>query len=78
MKTRINESTHHYIPDVAGDQPAVDFVITSSDNKGFVAENANHDFSKKIVYQYISADKEKITVIEGGLKSISYSFHKVE
>lgn len=74
------KNAFHYIPDVAGDQPAIDFVITSSDNTGFVAENPNHDFPKKIVYQYSSEDKqEKINaVIEGGGKSISYSFHKVE
>src|SRR5688500_765653 len=74
------KNAYHYIPDVAGDQPAIDFIITSADSTGFVAENPNHDFPKKIIYKYSSGDKqEKINaVIEGGGRSISYSFLKVK
>lgn len=74
------QNAYHYIPDVAGDQPAIDFVITSSDKTGFVAENPNHDFPKKIVYRYMSRDEqEKLSaLIEGNGKSTSYSFIKVE
>ena len=80
VSLKFHNNAYHYIPDIAGDQPAIDFLITSSDDTGFVAENPVHDFPKKIIYQYITLDKEERinAVIEGDGKSISYSFLKVK
>lgn len=80
VSLKFYNNAYHYIPDVAGDQPAIDFLITSADNNGFVAENPDHDFPKKIIYEYINRVREERinAVIEGDGKSISYSFLKVE
>lgn len=74
------DGSFHYIPDIAGDQGPVDFVMTSLTSKGFVAENPRHDFPKIIRYRY-SGDGDRPTLeatIEGNGKVIPYSFEKVK
>ena len=70
----------HYIPDVVGDQPPVDFRITSADDQSFVAENPHHDFPKIIRYRHRrDLDGEFLeAVIEGNGKVIPYSFRKIK
>jgi hypothetical protein len=70
----------HYIPDVAGDQPPVDFTFTSHNDNSFVAENPKHDFPKLIRYRYVKKDgQERIeAAIEGNGKVIPYSFIKLK
>jgi hypothetical protein len=70
----------HYVPDVAGDQPPVDFTVTSSDRMSFVAENPQHDFPKLIRYHYIKrAGGETIqAAIEGNGKVVPYLFEKLK
>jgi hypothetical protein len=70
----------HYIPDVPGDQPPVDFRITNHTSESFVAENPQHDFPKLIRYRYIRKDNKEFieAAIEGDGKVIPYSFEKVE
>jgi hypothetical protein len=70
----------HYIPDIAGDQPPIDFIITASDGQSFVAENPQHDFPKIIRYRYVRKEgREMIEAsIEGNGKVISYSFEKLK
>jgi hypothetical protein len=49
---------YFYIPTAKGqneDRPVI-FKITSADKSGFVAENPEHDFPKRISYQLISED----------------------
>jgi hypothetical protein len=74
------DGSFHYIPDVAGDQPPVDFRITSSDDHSFVAENPQHDFPKIIRYRFFrKSDSDLIdAAIEGDGKMISYSFSRVK
>ena len=74
------KESFHYIPDVAGDQPPVDFTFTSHDDHSFVAENPEHDFPKLIRYRYIKKDgQERIeAAIEGNGKVIPYSFIKLK
>jgi hypothetical protein len=70
----------HYVPDVAGDQPPIDFTVTASDRNSFIAENPQHDFPKLIRYRYVKKNgKEKIeAAIEGNGKVIPYLFEKVQ
>lgn len=70
----------HYIPDVAGDQGAVDFRITKYTNDSFVAENPQHDFPKIIRYQFIKKDNGFFieASIEGNGKVIPYSFERLK
>lgn len=73
------DDAYHYIPDIAGDQPPVDFKITSDEAGRFIAENARHDFPKIIRYKYVEDDQKRIeATIEGDGKVISYSFRKVK
>jgi hypothetical protein len=72
-------STYHYIPDVAGDQGPVDFVITPRGANGFVAENPAHDFPKVIRYELVrkgSLDFIEAS-IEGNGKVINYVYERV-
>src|SRR5690606_30221752 len=46
------DKSYLYIPDVAGTQGPIRFTLTSFDETGFVAENPEHDFPKKITYAY--------------------------
>src|SRR5688572_20376420 len=53
IKLTFEGNAFHYIPDVAGDQGAVDFKISKHTTEGFVAENPQHDFPKIIRYQFV-------------------------
>ena len=70
----------HYIPDVTGDQPPVDFTITASDDHSFVAENPQHDFPKLIRYRMVRRKSGDIleAQIEGNGKVTAYTFEKIE
>ena len=70
----------HYIPDITGPQPPVDFTITSYDGQTFVAENPHHDFPKKIIYHHVVKDSKDFmeASIEGDGRVITYSFKKVK
>lgn len=70
----------HYIPDVAGDQPPVDFTITATDDRSFVAENPQHDFPKIIRYKLVWREGRDIleAQIEGNGKVTAYVFEKVK
>ena len=79
ISLRFFDGSFHYIPDVAGDQPPVDFRITSSDGQRFTAENPSHDFPQAIRYRHIIKNGKNFieAYIEGGGKVISYSFEKL-
>lgn len=75
----LNDS-YHYIPDLAGNQPPVDFIITNFDENGFVAENPQHDFPKVIRYRFFQkGGMEQIeATISGNGKVISFLFQKIK
>ena len=75
-----NGGSYHYIPDIAGPQPPIDFKITSLERYAFIAENPHHDFPKKIQYRLISAHPSVTleAAIEGDGKRITYSFQKMK
>ncbi|RXK60968.1 hypothetical protein ESA94_10970 [Lacibacter luteus] len=61
---------YYYIPTVKnqnGEQP-VEFKITTHSEKGFVAENPQHDFPKRISYTLVNADSIH-AVIDDGLET---------
>ena len=74
---RYERSSFYYIPDVHGDQPEVYFKITAHSDKGFTAENAEHDFPKIIRYQLTTPTSIKAE-IEGDGKVIQYVYDKVK
>jgi hypothetical protein len=64
----------NYIADVPENKSVVYFPFTSLDENGFVCENLEHDFPKKIAY---SRDMNSLTaIISGNGKSITYTFKR--
>lgn len=58
---------YYYIPTATGqnNNNPVSFEITSFSEKGFIAENPEHDFPKRITYQLINTDSIH-AFIDGG------------
>ncbi len=52
------ENNLYYIPTVSdqNNQQPVKFLITSTSNNKFIAEDPDHDFPKRIVYEMINPD----------------------
>jgi hypothetical protein len=67
----------YFVPDVAGDQPEINFKITRFDDTAFTAENPKHDFPKIIRYKIIPPNK-LMAQIEGHGKMIPFDFQRVE
>lgn len=67
-----------YIPDVAGDQGPIRFIVTDFSSNGFVAENPAHDFPKKIIYRYFKDENQLKATISGNGKSIDFNFEKIK
>jgi hypothetical protein len=77
-KIRLTKKTNFffYLPDVPHNQQPVEFKITSFNATGFVAENPQHDFPKKITYQ-LDGTKMKASISDGS-KIYSYFFQKLK
>jgi hypothetical protein len=77
---RVENGVLFYVPDVAGDQPPVNFKISQLHLAGFIPENPDHNFPRTIQYMYLQKkDEEWIeATISGSGKSILYSFQKVK
>jgi hypothetical protein len=80
IKIVFKNGAFHYVPDVAGDQGAVDFKISRHTSDSFVAENPQHDFPKIIRYKLIRKDNADFieASIEGNGKVIPYSFERLK
>jgi hypothetical protein len=75
------EQSFHFIADVPGVQPPVNFRITSRDTNSFVAENSQHDFPKVIRYRTskaINGRDELFATIEGSGQRLSYQFERLK
>jgi hypothetical protein len=74
LKIIIRDGDIYYVSDVPENPKPVEFKVTSLDEKGFVCENPNHDFPKKISYQH---DGNKLrAVISGDGKEMEYLFER--
>ena len=70
----IKDDQIYYVGDVPENQKPVYFKLTEITDIGFVCENQEHDFPKKIVYQL---DGKKLKAqISGNGKVIDYLFEK--
>jgi Domain of unknown function (DUF6265) len=68
---------YFFVPNVAHNGKPIEFKITSFGENGFISENPQHDFPKKITYKKIS-DGEFHATIADDKKTISYFFEKVK
>lgn len=71
-----NDKGYHYTADVPGNPEPTKFQITSYDENGFVSENPEHDFPKKITYT--KTESGIVATISGDGKKIDFVFKKVE
>ncbi|MEO9869337.1 DUF6265 family protein [Ekhidna sp.] len=68
------DTDFYYVADVSSNTEPTYFKITSISKMGFVSENPQHDFPKKIEY---TLDGDKLTVvISAGEKAIGFVFIK--
>lgn len=74
------DGSFHFIPDVAGDQGPIDFVITTTEGDSFIAENPQHDFPKVIQYslQREGETRKLKAAISGNGEVIAYSYDEVK
>lgn len=70
------EGDWYYIADVNPNVEPTYFMISEISENGFVSENPDHDFPKKIEYQ-LKNDGELSVVISGDGRSIPFVFRKV-
>ena len=68
----IKEGNIYYVADVKENKEPVYFKFTSVSSTGFVCENPQHDFPKKIEYRLI--DSTLTVIISAGNKSQEYLF----
>lgn len=67
IELAFRKGSYYYIPTVKnqnGEQP-VEFKITSHNETGFVAENPQHDFPKRITYTLVSKDSIHAIIDDG-------------
>ncbi|MEP1035201.1 hypothetical protein [Ekhidna sp.] len=70
------DSDFYYVADVKSNPEPTYFKITSISKNGFVSENPQHDFPKKIEY---SLEGNKMTVvISAGEKAMGFVFVRME
>lgn len=65
----------YYVADVGPNVEPTYFKITEISETGFVSENPDHDFPKKIEYK-LSGDGELNVTISGDGRSVPFTFHK--
>jgi len=74
LKVVIKDDNIYYVADIVENKEPVYFKFTAITDHGFVCENPQHDFPKKISYQK-EGNRIKAT-ISGDGKSIDYLFEK--
>ena len=75
LKIITKDNEVYYVADVSGNKELTYFKFTELTAAGFVCEDPEHDFPKKISYQ-VNGTKLKAT-ISGNGKSIDYLFEKI-
>jgi hypothetical protein len=75
LRLLVKNNDVFYVADVKENKGLVYFKLTAISSSGFVCENAEHDFPKKIVYQLSGKDLK--ATISGNGKNIDYSFVKL-
>ena len=69
------EDQMHLVVSTPEHNVAVEFKITSNDNKSFIAENPDNDFPKKIIYN--KTNEGLLATISSGDKKIEFVFERI-
>lgn len=70
----VKDNTIYYVADVPENKGLVYFMFTEITESGFVCENPQHDFPKKITYQVEGINLK--AQVSGNGKSLNYAFQK--
>ncbi|WP_420575988.1 DUF6265 family protein [Ekhidna sp.] len=76
LKIVKEDGNMYYVADVSANAEPTYFKITSVSENGFVSENPEHDFPKKI--EYILEGTRMTAIISAGEKKMGFVFDKVE
>ena len=76
LKIITKDNEVYYVADVLGNKELTYFKFTELTATGFVCEDPEHDFPKKISYQV--SGKKLTATISGNGKSIDYFFEKID
>jgi hypothetical protein len=75
IELAFRNGSYYYVPTVKnqnGEQP-VEFKITSHNETGFVAENPQHDFPKRISYALVNNDSIRAVIDDGAATPVKKS-----
>ena len=76
LKIVVKEGAIYYVADVASNAEPTYFKVTSVSKNGFVSENPEHDFPKKI--EYTLEGNQMTAVISAGEQKMGFVFKKME
>lgn len=77
LSIEMKENDWYYVADVEQNAEPTNFKITEVSEYGFVSENPDHDFPKRIEYQLVS-DMKMIVTISGDGRSVPFIFQKID
>lgn len=80
LKIHENSEGIYYTADVSHNVAPVSFKLTFQDENSFVFENPEHDFPKKITYEFENINKLKASVEatnKGKLKKIEFNLRRI-
>lgn len=72
LELLVKDGVIQYMAHVRGDKDPVYFKVTELNDKGFVCENPEHDFPKKISYRI--TEQGMLAVISGNGKQYDFTF----
>jgi len=75
LKFVVDQDTVYYVAEVSHNPAPVYFRLTKFSQSGFVSENPNHDFPKKIEYRL--DNNSLVAIISGNGESRQFHFQKV-
>jgi hypothetical protein len=75
IELAFRNGNYYYIPTVRNQngQQAIEFKITSHSETGFVAENPQHDFPKRITYTLVNKDSIHAMIDDGAAAPVKKS-----
>ncbi len=75
IELAFRNGNYYYIPTVRNQngQQAIEFKITSHSQTGFVAENPQHDFPKRITYTLVNKDSIHAIIDDGAAAPVKKS-----
>jgi len=75
LSIQLKDNKVYYVADVPGNDAPTYFEITSLSKTGFVSENSQHDFPKRIEYK-LELGTLKVVISDGAANKIFFNFKR--